>query len=187
MPENVDTGDFKDFQDALAALPRLSSNLGLRAVGLALEAIRQIMAPYPPQPDRERAQTFNTYVRGVGNFPKSSFKQQADGTWKPSRKMAAGKIKFTSQRLSTKWRLSVSQSAESVDGELANEAGYSGYVMGHKKDVQANDDVPEQVDFHATTGWANIEDARAQADGTITAIFDDIADELVGTLKGFGA
>lgn len=187
MPEPIDTGDFKDFQDALTALPRMSSNLGMRAVGLALESVREIMAPYPPQPDRERSGSFNTYVRGVGNYPKSSFKQMADGTWKPSRKLAAGKIKFTSQRLSTKWRISIAQSAESVDGELSNEAGYSGFVLGHKKGVQANDNVPEQVDFHATTGWSNIEDAMAQAEGKISAAFEDIADELVLFIKGPGA
>lgn len=187
MPEAVDTGDFKDFQEALAALPRISSTFGMRAVGLALESVREIMAPYPGQPDRQRAQSFNTYVRGVGNYPMSAFKQQANGTWKPIRKLANGKIRFTSERLSTKWRISISQGAESVDGELANDASYSGYVMGHRPGVTATDDVPEQVAFHAATGWSNIEDAMAAADGKIGAVFESVADEILDSLKGQSA
>lgn len=185
MPDEIDTSDFQAFQAALANMPRVALKAGRSAVGQALEAIEEVMRPYPPQPDRKRAKSFNTYVRGTGNYPRAAFSEAANvgGGYKVNRKMRS-QARLTSEQIDKKWRMSVRASSDSVEGELRNEASYSGYVLGHKPGTQSGDNVPNQVDFHQATGWANIEDSIATAQGKIDAILDQVIDAVIASLAG---
>jgi len=141
-------------------------------MGLALTAVEEIISPYPPQPPRDRAKTFNTYVRGVGRYPKSAF------TGGKVKLKKGAKVKRTSQRLNTKFRTEVNVQNDEVLGELRNEASYSGWVLGSEDKTKD----PHQMEYHAQTGWVNEDEALRQADGEISRIFDEMADDFLKSL-----
>jgi hypothetical protein len=189
-PDVNGSDDLKRFAEALGQSTEFSIPMAEKAIGIGLSAIREVMAPYPPQPARDRAKTFNTYVRGIGRFPKSSFEFEAgEGLWLRKAKSAylrgprGGKVRRTSQRLSTKWRLMVwrmdgAGGQFGVEGELRNDATYSGWVNG-PIDKAAD---PHQVAPHTLTGWVNADDGLAQAQPEIDAAFAQALDGIVKAL-----
>ena len=129
-----------------------------KAIAVSLTAIEERSSTYPPQPDRMRSGHLNTYVRGVGTYPKSAF---VPDTKQPGgyaiKKRYSGSIKFTSQDMKSRFKHEAKTSGNVVTGELRNDATYSGYVIG-----SVTDD-PKQADFHAETGWVSKEEAVALA------------------------
>jgi len=179
---------------ALQQVNAIAIPLGTTVVALALTAIKQQLAPYPGQPDRDRANPggkhpspYNTYVRGVGRFPRSAFKKikkgQKAGQWRHLSQgkveKAGGKVSMTSEQLDQSWKTNVHTGPDAVFGELRNTASYSGYVLGHKGGAPGGDDIPPQVGFHAQTGWANIDDALVAAQPTIDAAFNQAIDQIM--------
>lgn len=164
--------------------------IGEWVVAGALDAIKKEWGEYPNQPDRDRANPgnkphpYNTYVRGIGQFPRSSFAQvnskwerKAKGAYKSG--PAGGKVRRTSQQMSKRWRMSVHQVDDGVEGELENTASYAGYVIGHSDGSD-----PAQVPFHAQTGWVGEEDALQRAQPTIDKLVNAATDEILSRLGG---
>lgn len=172
--------------------------LGERAVAAGLTAILRRMEPYPPQPDRDRSRPpdgpspYNTYVRGIGHFPRSSF-AQVDGKWERKKKGAyklgpkGGKVWRTSEQLRKKWRLTVDLQGDTVHGTLENEASYSGEVEGHKAGADAGDGIAMQAPYHALTGWPNVDDAIEQARPEFDQAVDEAIEAIAAYLKGIGS
>lgn len=155
---NVELIGFDELASALEGADRLFMPLASKAMAISLTAIESIIAPYPPQPARDRAAHFNTYVRGQGNYPKSAFVADSSepGGYRTKRVPKAS-IRLTSQQMDKRFSKSVKVKENILQGELRNEATYSGYVIGP---VEGD---PHQVSFHAQTGWVNADDAIAQA------------------------
>jgi hypothetical protein len=175
-----------EFEDALAQSATFSLPMAEKAIGISLAAIQAQISPYPPQPARDRAKTFNTYVRGIGRFPRSDF-EYFDSQWlrKPrnayKRGKRGGKVRYTSQKMSQKYRLTVAREVEGgvgVTGELRNDATYSGWVVGSKDTAL----IPHQVAPHTLTGWPNADDAIVAAQPDIDAAFSEALDSVVLSL-----
>lgn len=195
VPHITDEG-FDELQRGLQRASRLALPLAERAIGVALTALESVMAPYPPQPDRDRANQdgekpspYNTYVRGIGHFPRSAFRQvegvwqrKKTGAYKPGPK--GGKVRRTSQQLDKRWRIRVVREGHAVVGTLENTASYSGYVIGHKAGVESNDGTPAQAPFHAETGWPNVDDSLAHVQPIIDQAFETVIDTFVTQLAG---
>lgn len=146
-----------------------------RAIGRILVALEALVEPYPPQPDRDRASTFNTYVRGIGQFPRSAFKRdiKAPGGFKVSRKVKTGTIKLTSQQMDRKFHTEVRTTEKEVIGRHWNEATYSGYVLG-----------PAQVPWHRATGWANRDEVLDLLQPQIDEEKEAAVEEFMSGLRG---
>jgi hypothetical protein len=138
------------------------------------EAVKEIIQVYPPQPSRTRSGSFNTYVRGVGSYPKSMFVSDASqpGGYKLKKKKI-GKIRYTSQQLDKRWSMYVTAKSGKVEGALTNGASYSGYVNGFETGNV------HQVGFHKETGWISSDDAIEQAMPEIEAISKQAVDDFV--------
>lgn len=193
------TEGFNELEQALRQASEIALPLGERAVAAGLTAIRQALAPYAPQPDRDRARPpggpspYNTYVRGIGHFPRSSF-AQVDGRWERKKKGAykpgpkGGTVRRTSEQMNKKWRIEVRrepiQGAPAVLGILENQASYSGSVLGHKPGGDTSDGIALQEPYHALSGWNNVDDAKEQAMPAFHAACDQAIQAVLDHLKG---
>lgn len=176
---DLDTGEFDKFTGATRKMIAVAVAPAVRAIGLSLAEIQRRLAPYPPQPSRTRAKTFNTYVRGIGRFPRSAFTERPGGGFKISRRKARGRIRYTSQQMNRRFEIEVKAVGQGVEGELRDNATYSGWVLG-TTDQSAD---PHQVLYHAETGWTSKDDAIEQAMPTINQLLSDLGDQIVGSLK----
>lgn len=176
---DLDMGEFDKFKDAVSRIQTTAAPLAVKTIGLALAEIQRRIAPYPPQPSRTRSRHFNTYVRGIGRFPRAAFTEQSGGGFKISRRKARGGIRYTSQQMNRRFEIEVKAVDQAVEGELRNNASYSGYVLGTK---DQNVD-PHQVIYHAATGWVNRDDAIEQAMPAIDRLLSELGDQIIGSLK----
>ena len=192
---DITTGpEFDQFTGALRQVGEIAAPLAERAIGEILEELKSIMSPYPAQPDRDRANPgnkpspYNTYVRGIGQFPRSSFKN-VGGEWQRKKRGAykagpkGGTVRRTSQQLGKRWRIRVRGSSKGVEGELSNSAGYAGVVLGHKG-AGSSDGIPQQADYHGKTGWPNVDDSIAAVQPKRDQIADQLIDEIINRLAG---
>lgn len=175
--EYLDTGEFDRFAAAVEKIGVSSLPLAAQAIGLGLAEIQSIIAPYPPQPDRMRARRFNTYVRGIGRYPRDAF-ELSGGKVKIRTRKARGRIHYTSQQMNQRFRITVTESGGTIRGELRSDATYSGWVLGTKDQSIT----PHQVDYHALTGWVSKDDAIAQAMPVIDKVLSDLADKVIQQL-----
>jgi hypothetical protein len=165
------------FADVLAGVKSLFIAPASKAIAKGLEAIQEVSEVYPPQPSRDRAKTFNTYVRGIGEFPRSAFTEnsKAPGGYSLNKKVR-GNIRYTSQQLGKKFKQKVEPGEDSVEGSLTNAADYSGYVIGWKSDD------PKQVSYHAETGWHSADEALEKAKPVIEKAVDEAIDDVLRKL-----
>ena len=150
-----------------------------RAIAESLLAVQEIIEVYPPQPPRDRAATFNTYVRGRGQYPRSAFIALPGGGHKIKR-TAAAKIRMTSQQMDKRFRVEVVPTDTDVTGTLKNTATYSGWVLGSEDQGET----PHQVAFHAETGWVSRDAAIEQAMPAIDEAMNKAIDEFLAGLAG---
>jgi hypothetical protein len=169
---------------ALQETPEKARPIFKKAVMASLELIKGVVKPYPPQPSRTRAETFNTYVRGTGHYPKSAF---VEGQLDPKAKKTArkeGKVRLVSERLGSKWTQAVEFSDEAVEGIIGDTASYADHVQGPKKGEEPEGYRGEtQTDFHAETGWVSLYGAVDDVQEEIYATFDDGVKELTEALS----
>lgn len=173
------TGGFDELVAALDKATELFVPLASEAMAVSLTAIEEEIAPYPPQPSRTRSKHFNTYVRGQGFYPRSSFVADSEepGGYR-IKKTPRARIRFVSQQMDKKFKTNVKVTDKAITGELRNDATYSGYVIGSKTED------PKQADFHAATGWANKEDAIAAATPKIVVSLNTAIDKFLARLAG---
>jgi hypothetical protein len=165
-------------ENMLANAAKKFAPFASKALLLALEITKEIIQVYAPQPSRTRAKTFNTYVRGLGNFPKSAFvaDNDAPGGFR-TKKVPRASIRMTSQQMDKRWQMNVSDEGGGViTGELINTASYSGYVVGFKVGEV------RQMDFHAESGWVSASDAITQAMPGIQKVSEDAVQDFVQSL-----
>ncbi len=163
MAEILEIKGFDELLTYLAEMPETAQPLIGDAMGEGLDAILRIVEMYPPQPPRDRAKTFNTYVRGIGRFPLSSF---VEGKRK-RRRAYEGHVRYTSEDLGNQWSQEI-EIGTGVVGTLGNPVSYADYVQGAK-----------QAAHHAQTGWVTIEEALEQATPEIMAAFEQALDRLI--------
>jgi hypothetical protein len=150
-----------------------------RAILAAEQVVKSIIQVYPPQPSRTRAKHFNTYVRGVGQYPRSSFIADASepGGYRTKRTKRAS-IRMTSQQLDKRWQMSVFADGDEVKGELRNTANYSGYVNGFEEGEV------HQVSFHTESGWVSADEAIEKARPEINRLAEQTAQDFADKISG---
>lgn len=153
-----------EFVSRLKDAEGAARSLGIQAMSLTLNALQKVVEVYPPQPDRMRSGRFNTYVRGVGHYPLSSFIPDKDtpGGYKVKRTRKS-KIRMTSEQMNKRFVQTVTTNNVHVLGTLKNEASYSGWVLG----TEDQGEVPHQVPWHAETGWVSEETGTSQIEQTL--------------------
>ena len=153
--------------------------LATQAMAYSLEALHEAFQMIPSQPDRDRAwkpgrpRPYNTYVRNVGQYPRSAFSAdfREPGGYKVKNKTKmkkAGKVRLTSQQSSKRWKMTVMADPHNVIGMLRNDATYSGYVWGYAY----GGGTPVQSPFHHQTGWISTEEAITLAEPEMERSFE---------------
>jgi len=165
---------FDKLESLLANADEKFTPFASKAILRAEEAVQEIIQVYPSQPSRTRSKTFNTYVRGIGRYPKSAFvvDSKAPGGYRIKKKIDRSRIRYTSEQLDKRWVKSVRASGGRATGELINTASYSGYVNGFE---QGN---VRQASFHKDTGWVSSDTAIADATPIIQAIANEEAEKF---------
>jgi len=171
----AETPDSAALEKALTNAIQQFKILASEAMVKSLEAVEEIVSPYPPQPDRMRSGHLNTYVRGQGSYPKSAFVPDATepGGFAMKKRVPRSSIRMTSQQMDKRYKKTVVQMDETVEGSLYNTATYSGYVIGSKTEK------PRQQPFHALTGWPNKDDSFEQALPQIHKYVERAIDKLL--------
>jgi len=127
-----------------------------------VDRVMDVVTVYPPQPDRMRSGRFNTYVRGIGQFPRDAFND--DGTLIGVSQFV-DRIRFTSEQLDQQWQQYIEIYPESAECLIYNTASYADYVVGER-----------QTWFHELTGWPTLGGALDKVD--VWAVYEDILDEI---------
>ena len=125
--------------------------------------------PYPPQPSRTRAKTFNAWLRGVGQLPKSAF-VPVKTTYKVKRQ--GRKVYRSSENMKRRWGQAIRKERGGWIGYTQNYASYADYVQGQK-----------QPPWHAQTGWVTMKQAKEKTEPRILQMFRDMAAQLVAAVK----
>jgi len=114
---------------------------------------------YPPQPNRERSGTFNTWIRGVGEVNESYFTQGAPR-----------EIYRASEDLRNRWvePIPVERRGTHFLGFIQNTASYADEVHG-----------PKQADHHALTGWRTSEQAVQEKRHEVERIIKRVMQKVV--------
>jgi len=183
LAKNLESNGIDELIKALQETPEMAKPIFKKAIVASLELIKGVVKPYPPQPSRTRSTRFNTYVRGIGHYPKSAF---VEGQLDPKAKKTArkeGKVRLVSERLGSKWTQAVEFGDEAVEGAIGNIASYADKVQGPKKGEEPPGYQGEnQEDFHAVTGWVSLYGAVDDVQEEIYNTFDDGVEELAKTL-----
>lgn len=185
MPTEVEWDDFYvKFEAALGEVNASALQIAAPIVYRALARIQELLSVVPPEPARDRAKHFNTYVRNIGRFPKAAFAQTAEGLWQRKRKGAydQGQVRYTSQQSSKRWGIYVTDTPASVVGTLRNDATYSGWVFGPKDESLD----PHQVKWHTETGWVSQDDALSGASSEIDAMLQEATQQIISNLMKEG-
>ena len=170
---------FDELASMFAQADDLFKPLASKAMAISIAAIEKEIAPYPPQPDRMRSGKLNTYVRGQGRYPKNAFIPDTEEPGGFRIKKGAKAVKLTSQQMDKKFRSKVKLKSDMVQGELVNEADYSGWVIGPPEGD------PHQVAFHAQTGWVDAEEAIERARPVIEDCMNTAVYDFILKLAGF--
>lgn len=163
---------FDELIQALQRTPEIAKPFMVRAMQQSVALIVGILRPYPPQPPRDRAGSLNTYVRGIGFFPRASFEggeRKKRGAYEAGSR--GGKVRRVSERLGEKWTWKVEEADGGLVGIVGNLASYSEIVQGRK-----------QPTFHRRTGWTTVDEAVIQAEPQIVQRFEQARDETVEAL-----
>ena len=136
-----------------------------------MQAVMGQAQPYPPQPPRGRSQSFNTYVRGMGQMTRASF-DEGGGYIGPREGPRGGQPRYTSEDLGQKWEYTVREIRGGYMGILGNTASYADVVQGTK-----------QPAFHAETGWVTLTEAVVRAAKQIQMILTQYMDIITDAIK----
>lgn len=168
MAKTFEIEGFDELLEALEQAPEIARPIMAKKMTASLQALRGILQPYPPQPDRNRARSFNTYARGFGQRPRSYF---GGGSRQVRSLKALGRA--TSERLGTKWTQEVEIEPGAITGVIGNTASYANVVQGDSED---------QNYWHGVTGWITMETALEEANPEIFANFSEGVDEILVAL-----
>jgi hypothetical protein len=158
---------FTGFDELKTQFDDIASTLTVLAEQALEDIMEQVLKEveiYPPQPDRDRAKTFNRYVRGIGIYPMSAFNEAGELI-----SLVAGidRVIFSSEQLSTKWRTDIVSSIYGTKAVIRNLASYSDYVVGDM-----------QTDFHEETGWPTVQGVVEELEPMIEENFVWVLDQI---------
>jgi hypothetical protein len=186
---------YTDFQAALTQIEDRALPAAAEMIYRILARIQETLSVIPEQPARDRARGtdskgrevvhFNTYVRNIGNFPKSAFVQvqrgDKAGQWKRKKTGAydQGKVRYTSEQSSKRWGIYVNEGDHEITGELRNDASYSGWVFGTIDQSMTLHQVP----WHTLTGWTYTEQAIEITRTDVDAMLAEQVTQIVEMLS----
>lgn len=175
MASSLETWGFEELVEALRAFPDVAMPAAKRAMDDSLRFMVGVLRPYPAQPPRNRARRFNTYVRGIGHFPRASFSESGERKQRGAYKVGerGGRVRRDSELLGNKWVHEVRPVNEGLVGILGNIASYSGAVQGRS-----------QWGYHARTGWVTVDQALIASEPQIVRNFERALDETMEVLAG---
>ena len=85
MAKTSTAREMEQWTKLLSSSVKLSLPYGRKAMEGCLALLAEEMQKIPPQPDRNRAKSFNGWVRGVGRFPKRFFVPLEGGGYRVKR------------------------------------------------------------------------------------------------------
>lgn len=172
----VEVGSGKKLPKLLDGIDRLFIPYATKAIAISLNYLKGLISPYPPQPPRNRGGRINTYVRGVGFYPRSAFVSDSSepGGYRVKRAKKST-IRYTSEQMDKRYAQVVKSTETGAEGTLKNTASYSGWVIGSKD----NNEIPHQLPYHTITGWPNKDDTLNAAMPFIDAQRDKAIDQMM--------
>ena len=165
MTKTMELSGLDELMSAFENAPDVAIPIASKAMEQGLLLIEGAVKEYPPQPDRARTKSFNTYIRGKGRYPKSYF---SGGSFDP--RGGQGRAKLVSERLGTKWTHTVNIDDSAVTGIVGNTASYADVIQGKEED---------QNYWHGVTGWPRLDDTIDQMEEQIMDVFGAAVDELL--------
>lgn len=160
---NIEVEGADEIAYALKYAPQLAGPVVEKGVSDSIAVIYDTVAPYPPQPSRTRAKTFNTYVRGWGQMNRASF-DEGGSYIGPTVGPRGGAPVFGSEDLGLRWGMETRKTPIGYLGVLGNPVTYASLVQGEK-----------QTSYHKETGWITILDAAKASAKKIQMIFNGVA------------
>jgi hypothetical protein len=158
---------------AFQQVPALADKLVRQEMRHGLQLLQGDLQPYPSQPSRTRARTFNTWSRGEGQLPRSAFAQTKSGyRAQPKGKRTSKRVYRESEVLGTRWTSRTVRAGGGWRGIYGNTASYAEYVQGEK-----------QPAFHAETGWVTTGQAKKRQGPRIVQLFRDVAAQIVAAVR----
>jgi hypothetical protein len=175
MPDVVTSrieGD-KELIAAFQQVPGLADTLVRQAMRQGLQLLQGDLQPYPAQPSRTRAKTFNTWQRGEGQLPRSAFGLTKTGyRASPKGKRTNRRVYRKSEIMGKQWFSRTVRAGGGWRGIYGNTASYAEYVQGK-----------QQPAFHAQTGWVTVEQAEKKERPRIVQLFRDVAAQIVAAVR----
>jgi hypothetical protein len=164
MPADLKITGLADLKEMLGEIETAVTPLAEGVLTDIMDHVVDFVGEYPPQPPRDRAKTFNRYVRGVGIYPRSAFNEAGELI-----SLVAGidKVIFSSEQLSMRWRKQIHSTPRGTEATIRNLASYSDFVVGDM-----------QTDFHAETGWRTIDGAIEELEPFIDESFEFLLDSI---------
>ena len=141
------------------------------AMGEALKVVQQEASRFPPQPSRTRSKHFNTWMREVGQLPRSAF-GVSKKTGKTTIRRAGKYVIRRSEYLLQKWKVAQPQiraGSGYIVGRITNAASYGVFVQGAR-----------QAKFHAQTGWKTVEQIQNAQSARIAKVFEAALKKMLG-------
>lgn len=141
----------------------------------SLKVVQQEASRFPPQPSRTRAKSFNTWVREVGQMPRSAFGVSRK-TGKTTIRRAGRAVLRKSEMLLKKWKEAQPQiriGGGYIVGRITNAASYGKFVQGIR-----------QARFHAATGWKTTEQIQKANEKRILGIFEKALKAMIAKAGG---
>lgn len=129
----------------------------------ALTVVKQEASRFPPQPSRTRSKHFNTWVREVGQLPRSAFGISSKTGKLTIRRRGVGVLR-ASEKLLAHWKEAqpqVTVTPTSIEGRVTNPVSYGPFVQGE-----------QQASFHAQTGWLTTQAILSKQQARIVAVFE---------------
>lgn len=170
MPARLKLTGFDDlktlFDDFQVVLTPLVEEVLLEV----MDEIVAVVSVYPPQPQRDRAKTFNRYVRGIGLYPRSAFNEAGELI---SLVSGLDRVIYSSEQLSQRWDRSITGTTRGTVGVIRNTASYADYVVGKM-----------QTDFHAETGWPTVRGVTEELEPVINEQFEWLLDSIEQIVLG---
>lgn len=170
MPADLRITGFSDLKDMVGEIETRVTPLAEQVLQGIMDNIVKVVSVYPKQPPRDRAKTFNRYVRGIGIYPRSAFDEAGELI-----SLVAGidRVIFSSEQMSLGWRTQIHSTIHGTEALIRNLASYSDYVVGKS-----------QTDFHEETGWLTIDDAVEELTPMIDAFFGFVLDNIEDIVLG---
>lgn len=159
MTRYLEFDEFDELAEALQSAPEIALPIMRKRMNTCLLLIESRVRDVPDQPNRERARTFNRWVRGVGIMPMRAFNRPGRG----------GKTHAVSEDLSQRWAHQAEVEPDGVTGIIGNTASYAEAVQGS-----------EQLAYHAQTGWPTLGGAIDELEADILDEFSQGVAEILG-------